>query len=86
MQRWVPPAGGGVAVKTTKTETAGQAFSRHANNARRLADRIQRTMARYGKASPDWADVGDIACIEGMLQDLSDMLHNEGEYAPPEGK
>lgn len=67
------------------TRTALDAYLEHRTAALALVERIREAIAIHD-VSPDpesviWAHVGDIASTRRELQEISDRLFNEGEYA-----
>jgi len=66
------------------TRTAEQAYMGHHQAALTLLARITEAIANHDDAPADgldWGHVGDIAETRKVLQELSDRLFSEGEYA-----
>lgn len=74
--------------RTRDTRTALDAYMGHHAAALALVERIRDAIANHDDApveDPDtditWGHVGDIASTRKALQELSDRLFSEGEYA-----
>lgn len=74
-----------MATTTKTTRTAMDAYMEHHQAILALLDRIRTTIVNHddapGEEGPNWGDVGDAAETRRVLQELSDRLHQEGEYA-----
>jgi hypothetical protein len=63
-------------------ETAHQAYCRNRQEIERLLCRLSTNIRSEGSmTNPDWGHVGSLAHIREKLQDISDFVFNEGEYA-----
>ena len=79
---------GATPMTTTDTRTALDAYMAHHAASVALLARISEAIANHDDApveDPDtditWGHVGDIASTRKALQELSDRLFSEGEYA-----
>lgn len=69
---------------TKKKEKALDSFIQHKANIDALLARLQSASDDHFFSNPDrlnWGDVGTIDAIEEKLQQISDMVFKEGEYA-----
>jgi len=71
---------------TKATQTALDAYMAAHAEALALIERMQVAIENHDDApAPEqitWSHVGDIGRVRGMLQEVSDSLFAEGEYAP----
>ncbi len=69
-------------------ETSLEAYERNQDEIKHLLKKIEVGLEKHdhkGSASAGghhWGFVEDLADIKSTLQDLSDRLHDEGEYTP----
>ena len=64
---------------------ASETYKTRQKNIALLIAKIKAGLDAHGEEQSqhprDWGYTGDLAAIEATLQDLSDRLHGEGEYA-----
>jgi hypothetical protein len=66
---------------STTQRTAQDAYTEDRATAIALAERILETLRAQQAPFANWGDAGSMAYYRSRLQDVSDSLHNEGEYA-----
>ena len=69
---------------TQEKRTALDAFIEHKSRIEKMLDRLQKTSADHFENNPDdicWGDAGFLADVAGDLQQITDRIFKEGEYA-----
>jgi len=69
---------------TQEKRTALDAFIEHKARIDEMLERLQAASADHFEANPDsvnWADAGSLAGIANDLQNITDRVFKEGEYA-----
>lgn len=69
---------------TQEKRTALDAFIEHKAHIDEMLERLQKASADHFETNPDtlnWADVGTVASIANDLQNITDRVFKEGEYA-----
>lgn len=70
-------------MKTPANRTAAMAYEEHRTAALELVARIATPLKNAERLrNPNWANVGDMERYRRTLQELSDLINGEGEFAP----
>lgn len=70
--------------KTQEKRTALDAFIEHKARIEAMLERLQAASADHFETNPEtlnWADVGSLSDIASDLQNITDRVFKEGEYA-----